>query len=265
MKSKSIRIFSVIYAVLLCALTAYPVSAEFKNPPVVDNGEVLTEEQTAALSDKLNSIREEYDFDVAIYTEYVMSGYYAEATADDIYDSNGYGGGETDDGIMLYISREPREYHLTTHAKGIEYFNDNGLQYLEEKLLPYLKENDYCSAMNVYADCAGELLQMAANGEPFDEVILDRDSKIFIIIIALTVPLLIAFAAMGLRLLRMKTVQKKVGAGDYVKCGGVALDRSEDIFLYSTVTKTPRPKETQASSSHTSSSGRTHGGRGGSY
>ena len=66
-----------------------------------------------------------------------------------------------------------------------------------------------------------------------------------------------------MKLAKMKTAVENNYAANYVKNGSKRLDFSRDIFLYSNITKTERPKNN--SGSHQSSSGRTHGGGGGSF
>ena len=54
-----------------------------------------------------------------------------------------------------------------------------------------------------------------------------------------------------------------------MKDGSLHINRSRDIFLYHQVTRTAKPKEESfgggGSSTHTSSSGETHGGSSGSF
>ena len=61
----------------------------------------------------------------------------------------------------------------------------------------------------------------------------------------------------------MKTAVENDYAANYMKPGSMNLTMSRDLFLYSRITKTEKPKG--GSDTHTSSSGRTHGGRGGSF
>jgi len=65
------------------------------------------------------------------------------------------------------------------------------------------------------------------------------------------------------KLSKMKTAVENDYAADYEKPGSKRLTVSRDMFLYSRVTKTEKPKND--SGSHKSSSGRTHGGGGGSF
>ena len=257
------RIFSCLLLLLLVISLVIPAYADFQNPSIVDDAEYLMQSELSYLSKELDKVREKYSFEVAIYTESDMTSGTAEASADDIYDYFGYGAGENDDGIMLYICRDTREYHFTTHGKGREYFNKNGLIYLESKVLPYLEDDNYYKAFSVYIETADELLSMARDGKPYNEKNLSTTYIIGVILTCLLAPLLIAFVMMKKKLKKMKTAVENDYATNYVKPGSMNISVSRDLFLYSRITKTEKPKE--SSGTHTSSSGRTHGGRGGSF
>lgn len=256
--------FVMMMITAVCILSALTVSAEFKAPAVYDGAGYLTEEQNEQLSQRLSSLREKYNFDVAFVSEETLSASDAEAAADDFYDYNGYGYGENCDGIMFYIAKEERLYHFSTCGSGLTVFNDNGLKYLEGEIVPYLKDGDYYAAVSTYADRAEELLEMAANGTPFDETQHSTTYILCVLAAALFLPLIIAYIKMNKKLSQMKTAVKENYASNYMKPGSMKLDFARDIFLYSTVMKTEKPKS-DSSSSHTSSSGQTHGGRGGSF
>ncbi len=257
------KIFSCMLLLLISMTLLLPVYAAFENPPIIDDAGYLMQSELAKLSEELEQIREKYNFEVAIYTESEMSGNTAEEAADDIYDYNGYGAGENDDGIILYICRDTREYHFSTHGKGLEYFNKNGLIYLESKVLPYLEYDNYYKAFEVYSKTADELLKMARDGNPYNEKNLSTKYIVGVILVCLLAPLLLAYIMMKKKLKKMKTAVENDYATNYMKPGSMNISVSRDLFLYSRITKTERPKE--SSGTHTSSSGRTHGGRGGSF
>ena len=253
-----------MFACLLILSLALPcLAAEFENPPVTDGAGFLTDDQVAKLSEKLEAIRQKYDFEVAVVTEEEMSGYDEMETADDIYDYSGFGGGENDDGILFYISENPRAYWFTTHADGERVFNQNGIDYLISNILPALENNSYYRAMDTYADIAEELLDMAANGKPYNEKELDTTYVLIVVGCALIIPLIIAWFMMSIKLGQMKTAVENDYAANYIKPGSKNLTVSRDMFLFSRVTKTAKPKNN--SGSHQSSSGRTHGGGGGRF
>ncbi len=257
------RTVSAIVIMLMLILSAVPAFADFANPSVIDGAGYLSESQLEELSAALNRLRENYSFDVAIYTEAEMSGEDAQSCADDIFDYSGYGFGENADGMILYISANPRQYHFSTHGSGEEIFNDNGLYYLEENILPSLQDDDYYTALKRYAELSEELLEMAAQGEPFDEIPTTMGYACCVIGVALLLPLLIAYIKMKAKLRKMKTAVENNYAANYMKPGSMNLSVSRDIFLYSTMTQTAKPKA--ESGGHISSSGEHHGGRGGSF
>ncbi|MBE7024422.1 MAG: TPM domain-containing protein [Ruminococcaceae bacterium] len=257
------KIFSCLLLSLLLLSLFLPVYAAFENPPIVDEAGYLMQSELAELNEELDKIREKYDFEVAIYTESDMTSSTAEASADDIYDYQGYGAGENDDGIMLYICSSTREYHFTTHGKGLTYFNSNGLKYLESIVVPYLSESDYYEAFEEYIETTDELLQMAKDGKPYNEKQYSTKYLVGVILVCLIAPLLIAWLMMRKKLKKMKTAVANDYAANYIKPGSMNIAVSRDLFLYSNITKTEKPKS--SSGTHTSSSGRTHGGRGGSF
>lgn len=262
------KMVSCALLLLLFVTIALPVFAAFDNPPIVDNAGYLSQTEFAELSEALEQVRDKYDFEVAIYTEWDLSAGSAQAAADDIYDYNGYGAGENDDGILFYIARNQRQYHFTTYADGSRVFNDDGLIYLEGKVLPYLKNDDYYGACKAYIQTADELLEMANEGTPYHEAERDWGYIFTVVALCLGIPPVIALVAMGLQLRKMKTAVKNDYAVNYMKPGSFQVTESRDLFLYSTITKTERPKEDSDSghsTMHTSSSGRSHGGRGGGF
>ena len=258
------RMVSLLFVCFMCfALTAVSFAAEFENPPIIDEAEYLTEGQFTELTEKFEAIRQKYDFEVAVYTEYETTSYDAMSSADDIYDYCGFGAGEDDDGIMLYICSSTREYHFTTHADGLRVFNENGIAYLKKNVEPHLADDNYYLAIDTFADLADELLEMAENGEPFNKKQYDMKYLLIVIGCALLLPLIIAYFMMNSKLSKMKTAVENDYAANYIKPGSKHVTMARDIFLYSHITKTEKAKSN--SGTHTSSSGRTHGGSGGSF
>lgn len=253
------RTWSFILLLLVMCAAVFPFSAAAEHgPSVADVPGVLSDDEYEELSERLNSLRSTYDVDAAfIISDEIVTGN-AQTEADDIYDSYEYGVGENYDGILYFVCETTHEYAFSTCGRAIEIFNDDGLEYIDKAMLPYLKEGDYYQAGMVYADKCAELMEMAANGEPYRKKI----NIIYVVAGIILVPLAVAFGAMTRKLSKMNTAVMQPGAANYMKPGSMNMNFSRDIFLYSTVSKTEKPKE---SSTHTSSSGRTHGGRSGSF
>ena len=224
---------------------------------VLDEADLLTDEEESQLLDKLEAITGEYNLEVAVATVESKEGNEMNFFTDHFFDENGYGTGENHDGILFMVSIGDREWHITTHGYGMTAFNDDGLAYLKENVEPLLKDENFYGAFDTYADLCQDLLEMAANGEPYTEPF----SSIWILI-SLGIGLVLAFlCTMGMRA-QLKSVRTQDSAVDYVRQGSMELTRSNDIFLYHTVTKTAKPKDSDSSSGGSDSD---HGGTGGSF
>ena len=76
--------------------------------------------------------------------------------------------------------------------------------------------------------------------------------------ISMGVGILIGLIAVGIMAAMMKSVRPQNSASNYVRSGSMQLNNQRDIFLYSHVTRTPRPK-----SNSSGGSGGSRGGAGG--
>ena len=79
-----------------------------------------------------------------------------------------------------------------------------------------------------------------------------------------------AFAIVGGMKGKLKTVRYKAAADSYMKKDSLVLRENNDLFLYHTVTKTAKAKDSESgasggSSTHTSSTCTTHGGSSGKF
>ena len=250
---------AIITLILILCTVLFPFSVSAEHPPeLVDVPNMLSESEYIEISEKLAALRDTYGVDVAFIISDEMISDDAQTEADDIYDSYEYGVGENYDGILYFVCETTHEYAFSTCGRAIEIFNDDGLEYIDEAMLPYLKKGDYYQAGMVYADKCAELMEMAANGEPYKKKI----NILYVIAGIILIPLAVAFGFMTRKLAKMNTAVMQPGAANYMKPGSMNMNFSRDIFLYSTVSKREKPEE---SSTHTSSSGRTHGGRSGSF
>ena len=257
------KMYRFLFLILLISVLVVPLHVFAYAPAVVDEADCLSEAEEERLTERINKLRDTYEMDVAIVIEDEMSRSSAEAAADDWYDYNGYGIGTNDDGILFYVSVDSRKYHFSTYAEGENAFNENGIAYLKRSVEPYLKEDDFSGACFEYVARAEEMLPMWADGHPYNE---KPPKKLFIpVLIVIFLPIIVAGGWMMIRLAKMDTVNKQMMANNYIKPGGMNVSNSKDIFLYSHITRTEKPKETSSNGRHISSSGRTHGGGGGSF
>lgn len=237
---------------------------------VVDMADLLSESEEKELLSQLNEISERQKLDTVVVTVNTLDGKTPMEYADDFYDYNGYGFGTENDGILLLVSMEDRDWWISTAGYGITVFTDAGIDYIAESFLPKLSEGDYAAAFMTYAQLCDEFITQAKNGPSYDNGNLPKGSFDLglNLIIAIVVGLVVAFIITSIMKGQLKSVRFKAAATDYLKRDSMRITQSKDLFLYKNVSRRERPKESSSSggsSTHTSSSGRSHGGGGGKF
>ena len=274
---KKRRISVLILIILL--LFAIPVSAadggKRELPRLVDDADLLTNEEEAALLEKLDEMSERQSCDVVIVTVNSLEGKTSVEYADDFYDYNGYGIGDDYDGLLLLVSIQDRDWAISTSGFGITAFTDAGLNYISEKFLPLLSDGKYSKAFTKFADLCDDFITEAKTGEPYNENHLPNEPVgFFWIIVDLVVGLGIGYVIAFRKRQKLISVRKKVEAEDYTVPGSFVLDVNMDTFVRRFVTSKSAPSTesdsnsgstTGGSTTHTSSSGRTHGGASGKF
>ena len=242
-------------------------------PRLMDEAGLLSSDEAAEIKAKLDEISERQKFDVVIATVNSLSGKTPREYADDLYDYSGFGFGENKDGVLFLISMEDRDWYITTTGYGIAAITDAGREYIADKFTGYLSDGDYAEAFRIYANEVDRFVTNAVEtGKPYDVGNLPHDPlSIIWIPISLVVGILIASAVVGGMKSKLRSVSFASAADSYVKPGSMNVRESRDMFLYSTVSRTAKPKDSDSSgssggsSTHTSSSGTTHGGGGGKF
>ena len=145
-----------------------------------------------------------------------------------------------------------------------------------------MSNGDYAAAFTTFADRCDDYIMQAATGIPYDVDNLPQESFPFftLLLICLAIAFVIALIATGIMKSQLKSVYSQSKADNYMKNGSMKLTKKNDLFLYRRVDRREKPKENTSSSSssgssgsgrtggsttHTSSSGATHGGRSGKF
>lgn len=267
MKMKK-RIWTVLFALILCMLSMVSAFAQDNMPRVVDNANLLTDSEKNSLKSKLDEISNRQKADIVVLTVDSLDGKEAEEYADDFYDQNDYGFGKNKDGVLLLVSMENRDWWMSTTGYGITAITDAGREYISDKFVSYLGDGYYEKAFTTYADLCDTFFTQAKTGEPYDKGNLPKEPFDFIrnLLIALAVGVVVAFIITNVMKAKLKTVRLQSAAGNYVKENSMQINQSREFFLYSHVDRQEKPKDTGGgSSTHTSSSGETHGGGGGKF
>ena len=148
-------------------------------------------------------------------------------------------------------------------------FTDAGCDYIAEQFKSSLSDGEYEKAFEIYIDQCDAFVTQAREDRPYDNSNLPKKPLGMIWIpVALVLGFICAFLIVGGMKRQLKTVARKTTAGNYQKKGSLKVTESSDLFLYEDITRTAKPKSSDGdsgSSTHTSSSGETHGGSSGKF
>lgn len=269
------RVVSIIFAIFLVSLSVLPAFAESEGAStygrLVDNAKLLSEDEYSQLKEHIDTVSEKYTFDVVIVTEKSIGEKTPTEYADDFFDYNGYGEGDNHDGILFLLDMENRKWAISTTGAGIPYFTDYGQEKIMDDVKPYLSDGEYYDAFDTFVTMCDDYINKAITDEPYD--VNNQPKTIipiyYIIFGGVGIGALVGFIVVLIMKSKLKTVRMQPLASSYVKSGSFKLTEHSDLYLYRNISKTAKPKDNDSSSggssTHTSSSGTSHGGSSGSF
>lgn len=266
-----LTIFLLLPTIVFATINVDFNRPEMERPPrLVDDGDIISSEEESELIDKLDKVSDKLNFDIVIYTNNYLDNKTATEFADGYFDYNGFGVGPNRDGILLFLSMSERDYAISTSGYGITAFTDYGLSRLENEILPILGDGDYYEAFDKFIDSSEYYVNEARAGR-----VIDRGSQRMglaeygiMALVSLVGAAAISFGYVKSLESSHISKKRKYNANTY-KNGVANIIPTRDMFLNRNITRVRRPRESSnsggGSSTHTSSSGRTHGGSSGKF
>lgn len=245
------RFLALLLCLVVGSLLTLTVSAAADR--LDDGADLIAVAEELTLRSKLDKVSEKYGIDVVVVTVDGTGDKSVSAYADDYFDNGGYGY----DGVLLLISMEYRDWYISTSGECMDAFSDSDIDDIGDLMTDDLSDGDYAAAFTTFVDECDSYMDIHINGEPF--------SWGSSVVIALIVGLIVALIATGSMKGKLKSVNFQSAAASYVRPGSFKVTESRDSFLYSTVSRRAKPKQSSGSSRHVSSSGRSHGGGGGKF
>ena len=248
------KVFTFILTLILCIAMASPSFAA-DLPRFVDVAGLLTESEGEALTAKLDEISERHNFDVVVVTVNTTNGEDPEQYACDVYDYYNYGYGQNHDGVILLINMGERDWVITSTGYGRQAINSDAREYISGAFLGDLSAGNYRSAFNTFADCCDEVVAQAESGKVFKQPFNYAQA----LMIALVISVIIALLAVSSMKRKLKSVEFRSAAADYVRSGSLRITRANERYLYHNIVRTPKPQSNPShggGSSHSSSSGK---------
>lgn len=122
---------------------------------LTDGADLLTEEEEAEIEQLLDDASVRQSFDFVIITADTYEGDDIIDYAENIYYEKGY----ADDGVLLFISMEERDWVITAGGRGNDIFTHNIQDNIADAFLPSLSDGEYANAFETFAQsCENEVI-----------------------------------------------------------------------------------------------------------
>ena len=297
-KTKRSLFIAVILTLVLMSFFAYLTPAYAAQYHMFDEAGLMTDSELSYVDGYLSDLSAELGFDIVGVLTY--KGYGSEeltAFADDFYDYGGFGYGDDKDGVIFVVdmNEKSRRMVLVTTGYGTEAITDYGEEVIYDYVTDSLRTGDFVEAYTKkYADCVADFVEMSREGQAVDVNSPGHDGYEWyeepenypssnenpyyglkggeLAVkggLSVLVGAIVGLFSSQRNKSKLKTVRKKYQANSYARRDSLVLTRKQDMFLYSNVTVTHRPKNENRDNGpfsgggttiHMGSSGVPHGG-----
>ena len=243
---------------------------------IYDFAELIDEQNEIYLYNKVNEFINNYNMDlvlVAIDDNWT----YAEKYADNFYDYNYFGIGDTFDGILLLIDMDTREMYISTTGKAILMYNDYRIEKVLDEMYNYIQDENYFETFVRGIDKL-EYFQKKGIPEGNKNSYIDENGnyvykavKTFPLFVFMFISAIVATIVLVIFISKNKLVRKAHDAKDYIDKDTARVLKIQDRFITSHTSRVRINTDSSSggssfrnggSSTHRSSSGRSHGGGG---
>ena len=238
-------------------------TVDLSDVSVIDSTLNLSEEEIDSLNTKLDELRNTYQMGVyiRIYDSYIDAGFDSiQAYSEYIYHDENLGFGTDQDGLLLLLTMNEREYDLTAYGLGNDAFTDYGRDKLVDHMIDDLSDDRMYDAMNTYSKNCNEYLSLYQKGTPYDVGVKTKAEKIKLGLILEGVALLVTMLIMWILVKQLNTTGIATKASAYEKQGSFNLQQQSDQFTHTTTTKrySPQNKDNNRGGSSVNSRGHSH-------
>lgn len=205
---------------------------------ILDEAGLFDEATRAALESQAQSAALGHDCGVYLLTVNDTAGQSAREYAKDYYTAHGLGSGQGSSGILFLVAAGSRDYVTITYGQGVIAFTDETIGWMEDEIVPYLSQEDWMGAAQLYIELCTETLDDPAywadrvvEAEPSGTAEQSGSGRIVLgAVLILGVPSAVAGIVCAILCGRMKTARPKQHADDYV--AELTLTEQWDAFAY---------------------------------
>lgn len=253
----------ILFLSIITISISIGVTANSELRKVIDDAGIFGNNDISTLESEIKALSEKYMMDIVITTTNDTNGKSARAYADDYFDYNGYGYGNEKNGILLLIDMDNREIYISTSGSGIKYFTDTRIDNILDNIYNEVSNKQYFNGAKVFVNNVSIYLE---KGIPVNQYTVDED-----LIERVLYSIALSFiAAVTVVQIVLKKYKKPASFHEttYVDNNSIKFIRRSDRFVSTHTSRRKIPKNNDSggrSTSHSSSSGRSHGGGGRSF
>ncbi len=268
------RTLCFFVCLLLFVGTALPVIADQQR--VFDEADLFTAQEEASLEKSISRSAEQTPLDLVVVTVLSTGSKDAQTYADDFFDDGGFGVGDDFSGALLLIDMGASEVAVSTTGYGIRLLSDARIDKILDAVVEHLAEGEAAEAaqafLNMVTDYASQDVSQSQNGFQTEGKVPSQQKKSFLkaAVQALPISLIIGIVSVGTIYLACgRSGKSEVRPKSYRYYSSLQLSRKEDRLVDKHVSTRRLPRNNPppgagrsfgSPSTHSSSSGRIHGG-----
>ena len=256
MKRRIVSLFLVLMLLSSLAITTYATEIALieDGNSVYDEANLLTSSEEDEIAEVLEDVSAAYETQLVIVTVPELDSsidYFAEG----LYDTMGFGYGDSYDGVLLIVCMDPRECSILCNGLAANTITPDTRDQILDAVASYLADGDYAEAFLTFAEeCEyyldGSSANSAAstypdNGNRERSEFTFGSTLLFSMVVGIVAGLIVVAILAG----QLKSVKKQNQARDYVKAGSMHLTERSDIFLYRNVSRVKRDSGSSSSGS----------------
>ena len=217
---------------------------------VQDDASLLSSEEEDALEKECARVSEVHGMGVYIVTTQDFGGGDIKNWQRQIFTEYGLGADCADSGVMLAISMAARDWGLVGFGEAQGAFTTYGRERMGELILDDLSDGEFYDAFARYVFMADDYLTAYEEGKPYTEDHHYGEGWRIPLIIGVSFLLSLAVSLVIVLTWKksMNTRVRRDGALEYMREGSFQLSNRTDRFLYHTVSRTKRQKESSSGS-----------------
>lgn len=217
---------------------------------IYDYADLLTDSEEKQLKEKVDEYIKKYNMDMVLVTVEEHDKVSTEAYADDFYDYNGFGIGSSNDGVIFVIDKSTGNgnIQMETTGKAIKVYTDSKIdKILDDVTAEYKSSQDYYELLDMFIKDASKYAE-----------------KHFPYLLSLGISALVASIVLGILVAKNRMVKIATEANAYMDKNSAKITERNDQFVttHTTTVRINTSSGSGGSSTHTGSSGVSHGGGG---